>query len=71
MAKKKFDAVVTLGKYTDKKTGKEKNQYRTVGAVMEDDDGRLSLKLELLPTNGFNGWINFYPPREDSDRVPF
>jgi len=60
--KKLYDAVVTTGKYTDR-GGNEKTRYLTVGAVFEGEKG-LSLKLEALPTVGFNGWINFYAPRE-------
>lgn len=62
--KKVYDAVVTVGEYEDRQTGKTKKQYRTVGAVLQNDDGRLSLKLELIPAVNFNGWINFYEPRE-------
>lgn len=65
--KKKYDAVVTTGKYTDR-DGKEKNRYLTVGAVLESDKG-LSLKLEALPV-GFNGWINFYEPKPKQDDGP-
>jgi hypothetical protein len=66
--KKAFDAVVTTGEYQDRQTGKTKKQYRTIGAVFQNDEGKLSLKLELLPTVGFNGWINFYPPREGDQK---
>lgn len=59
--KKVYDAVVATGKYTDR-NGNEKTKYLTVGAVLQGDKG-LSLKLEALPVN-FNGWINFYEPRE-------
>lgn len=62
--KKVYDAVVTVGEYEDRQTGKTKKQYRTVGAVLQNDDGRMSLKLELIPAVNFNGWINFYEPRE-------
>lgn len=61
--KKLYDAVVSTGKYTDQ-SGKEKNRYLTVGAVMQNDEGRMSLKLEAVPVN-FNGWINFYEPRQE------
>jgi hypothetical protein len=67
--KRVYDAVVSVGEYTDKQTGKKKQQYRTVGAVLRDDDGRLSLKLELIPVTGFNGWINFYEPRDKEQRT--
>lgn len=67
--KKIYDAVVTTGKYTDK-SGKEKNRYLTVGAVMQNDEGRLSLKLEAIPVVGFNGWINFYEPKPREEQKP-
>lgn len=61
--KKRYDAVVVTGKYTDA-SGKEKNRYLTVGAVLENEHGHLSMKLEAIPIVGFNGWINFYSPKE-------
>lgn len=66
--KKVYDAVVTVGEYEDRQTGKTKKQYRTVGAVLQNEDGRLSLKLELIPAVNFNGWINFYEPREKEQK---
>jgi hypothetical protein len=46
--KKIYDAVATVGKYTDQQ-GNEKKRYVTIGAVFEGDDGRLSMKLESVP----------------------
>ena len=34
-SEKIYDVVATVGSYTDRTTGKEKNRYRTVGAIME------------------------------------
>jgi hypothetical protein len=67
--KKVYDAVVTVGEYEDRQTGKTKKQYRTVGAVLQGDDGRLSLKLELIPAVNFSGWIHFYEPREREQKA--
>jgi hypothetical protein len=66
--KKVYDAVVVVGEYEDRKTGQTKKQYRTVGAVLQNDEGRLSLKLEMVPLVNFNGWINFYEPREREEK---
>lgn len=64
MAKKVFDAVATVGKYTDKQ-GNEKKRYTNVGAAFEDDQGRLSIKLETIPVGPeWSGWISLYPPKE-------
>jgi hypothetical protein len=68
MRRKVFDAVVTVGEYADKKSGTVKKQYRTVGAVLQDEDGKMSLKLEMIPATGFNGWINFYEPRDGEQK---
>ena len=68
MATKIFDAVATVGKYTDRQ-GNEKSRYVTVGAVFEDDKKRMSLKLESLPVGGdWNGWVSFYTPKESQPR---
>jgi single-stranded DNA-binding protein len=61
---KKYDAVATIGEYTNKQ-GEKKKRYLTVGAVMEGTDGRMALKLDALPTNPeWSGWIAFYEPKQ-------
>jgi hypothetical protein len=64
--KKVYDAVVVTGKYTDG-SGKERNRYLTVGVVLENEHGHLSMKLEAIPVVGFSGWINFYRPKERTE----
>lgn len=60
---KKFDAVATIGKYTDRQ-GNEKKRYVTVGSVFEDEQGRLSLKLDAVPcSQEWGGWVAFYDPK--------
>jgi hypothetical protein len=60
---KKFDAVATVGKYTDKQ-GNEKKRYVNVGSVFEDEQGRLSLKLDAVPAGSeWSGWVSFYEPK--------
>lgn len=62
--KKAYDAVATVGKYTDRQ-GNEKKRYVTVGAVFEDDQGRMSLKMDAVPcSHEWSGWISFYEPKE-------
>lgn len=63
MSAKKFDAVATIGEYTDR-NGQTKKRYLNVGAVFENDKG-LSLKIDALPLGkDWNGWIAFYPPKD-------
>jgi hypothetical protein len=62
--KKQYDAVATIGKYTDKQ-GNEKKRYVTVGSVFSDDQGRMSLKLDAVPCSPeWSGWISFYEPKQ-------
>lgn len=61
--KRKYDVVATIGKYV--KDGVEKNRYLTVGAVLERDDGSLTMKLDSMPIVS-EGWFNFYPPKQQS-----
>ena len=64
-ARKKYDAVATIGEYKDRATGQTKKRYATVGTVFESDDGRLSLKLDTIPVGpGWSGFISFYEPRQ-------
>lgn len=64
--KKKFDAVYSGEKYTDR-DGNEKTRYQNIGVVFENDKGQLSMKLESIPV-GFSGWINFYEPKEQDNK---
>lgn len=63
MAKKVYDAVATIGEYTDR-NGATKKRYLNVGSVFESDKG-LSLKLDAVPIGGeWSGWISFFVPNE-------
>jgi single-stranded DNA-binding protein len=62
--KKIFDAVATIGKYKDRQ-GNEKKRYVNVGSVFQDDQGRMSLKLEAMPVGPeWSGWLAFYEPKQ-------
>lgn len=56
------DAVYAGEKYTDRE-GNEKTRFINVGKLFTRDDGSLTLKLDSVPV-GFNGWINFYEPKD-------
>ena len=63
MAKKIYDAVATIGKYTDAQ-GNEKKRYVNVGSVFQNDNG-MSLKLDSVPVSPeWSGWISFYEPKQ-------
>ena len=76
MARKIYDVVATVGKYTDKQ-GNEKKRYVNVGAVFENDQGQMSIKLETIPVGPeWSGWLSMYEPKErtaapsNQDRPP-
>ena len=64
--KKTHNAVYAGEKYTDK-DGNEKTRYITIGVLFQRDDGSLTAKIESLPV-GFNGWVNFWEPKEDDGK---
>lgn len=64
--RKVYDAVATVGTYKDRQTGEEKKRRVNVGAVFENDQGQLSMRLEMVPVGKeWSGWISFYEPRGD------
>lgn len=65
--RKAFDAVATVGKYKDNQ-GNEKKRYVTIGAVFEDEQGRMSLKLDAVPCSpDWSGWVSFYETKQQGD----
>lgn len=66
MSRPTHDAVVTLGEYTSA-DGTKKKRYQNVGKLFTHDDGRQSLKLDVIPCGpGWTGWISFYPIKRDT-----
>ena len=45
---KLYDLSVATGKYTDRNTGKEKNRWKTIGSVMQNDDGGKYLLIDRI-----------------------
>lgn len=63
--KVKYEAMAKAGTY--EKAGEVKTRWHKVGVVLQGDKG-FSLKVESLPIN-FDGWINFFEPRENGEVV--
>ncbi len=64
---KKRGLVKRTIKYTDKKTGEEKNQYITVGEyIATDHENRKAIKLYPTATSE-EVWLNIYPLAERDD----
>ena len=62
-ARRTHDAVATIGEYKDKATGEKKKIRKSIGTLFQDDQGRMSLKLDLIPTagTGWSGFVSLYP----------
>lgn len=67
MAMKKTKDIVYAEKYTS--GGEEKTRYTNCGALLERDDGSLTIKLEAIPV-GFTGWLNCYDPKPREGEQP-
>ena len=65
-------------KYTDK-DGQEKTKWTTIGTMFINSDGKMSMKLDMVPTNWDGGAMVFDRKPKDapqvqqqqSDGVPF
>lgn len=60
--------------------GKDKPKYHKVGILMVKDDGKMSVKIDAVPTGNWNGWLNVYSqdkdkqssqPQKQTDVEPF
>lgn len=72
MMRKAYDAVATVGTYTDKESGQEKKRRVNVGVVLKDDTtGRMCLKIEAIPVSrDWSGFIDFFEPNQDQSGRP-
>ncbi len=69
MSKYTHDVVATTGEYTDRQTGASKKQYTNVGKAFTDDQGRISLKLTVIPVGpDWSGWLSLYPAKDREQR---
>jgi hypothetical protein len=66
--KKKFECVAVTGDYKDR-DGNNKKRYLNIGSIFEREDGSICQKIDALPLGTdwlINGWVNFYPPKDDN-----
>ena len=75
--KRTHDLMVSTGTY--QKEGQKKTRWQKVGVILSDGQ-RTSVKMESTPIqttdkNGnlvpWDGWLQAFEPRNDSDPVPF
>jgi hypothetical protein len=61
-SRKTHDLVATVGEYLDRETGEKKKRYQNCGSVFEAEDGRRSIKLDVIPVGPeWSGWLSEYP----------
>jgi len=68
--RKVYDAAVSVGEYGPEDN--RKKRWRTIGAVFQDDQGRMSMQLDTLPIDiqGWSRWIRFFEPRGQQQNKP-
>lgn len=65
MAKYTHDVVATIGEYTTG-NGEKKKRYMNAGKAFQDDQGRISLKIDAVPVGPeWSGWLSLYPRKDD------
>jgi hypothetical protein len=67
--KKGYDVVFKSGETKDGKA-----VWLKVGAMLEKENGKYSIKLDAIPTGNWDGWLNIVErrPKEDSSSsAPF
>lgn len=70
MARPTHNIVATLGEYTAT-DGTTKKRYQTCGVAFTDVQGRVSLKLAVLPiAKEWSGWFSLYPIEENRATTP-
>ena len=52
--------------WVEKVEGKDKPRYHNVGIYRKGDDGKESIKLNVIPATGWNGWLSIFEKKEDS-----
>ncbi len=46
--------------WVEKQEGRDKPNYHKVGIMLEKEDGKLSIKLNVIPGPGWNGWLSVF-----------
>jgi len=66
------DMCVRTGTYEDA-NGQKKGRYEKLGPMFEDDQGRISFLLTMVPLTNFgdNGgvWCSFFPKRDQNQQA--
>lgn len=52
--------------YTDSQ-GQTKTAWKRVGTAFHSDQGTISIKLDSIPCGAWNGWINLFDEREQTN----
>jgi hypothetical protein len=68
--RKKYDLVATVGTYRAN-DGTEKKRHINVGSVFENEEGRISIKVDSVPVGQeWNGWLSCYEPTQRGESRP-
>jgi hypothetical protein len=59
------DLMYPNGKYIHRESGDERTQWLKCGGVFKSDDGKMSVKIDAMPTVMESQWFQVFTPRED------
>ena len=51
--------------WVEKIEGKDKPRYHNVGIYRKGDDGKESIKINLIPAAGWNGWLSIFEKKDE------
>lgn len=57
-SRKTHDLLATVREYTDPMTGKKKKHRVNCGAMFQNDEGQIAVKIDLMPA--FPEWSGFF-----------
>lgn len=64
MARLKYEVMASNGEYKDRE-GNTKKRWKQYGAAYEQDDGRLSIRLDAIPVGpNWSGWFQLFEPKD-------
>lgn len=53
--------------WIEKVEGRDKPSYHNVGIYMKKDDGKESIKLNMIPAGNWTGWLSIFERKEKEE----
>lgn len=62
------DIMFPVSKYIDRQTNEEKTNWAKCGVLLQRDDGKYRIKMDLLPVNPEDGWFAVFEDKPKQER---